>query len=206
MSFGSASWSLVGLLSGKIIGRSTCFAISLIISSVKVFGTVEVPMRTCGLTSFTTVRRSSCFLPFHSSSSRAYGLWAGVSLSPWDLRSSPGLSTHLAIACQRRQLKGRKSCRNYQICFAASSFDLSLSVAIASLTWSAIPVPAVPDPKITTLISVNLSLLTCKPAIIAARVTHPVPWISSLKQAMSGRYLFSNRLALGNPKSSLWRR
>jgi len=74
---------------------------------------------------------------------------------------------------------------------------------MASLTWSAIPVPAVPDPKMTNLISVSLSLLTCKPARIAARVTHPVPWMSSLKQAMSGRYLSSNRRALGSPKSSL---
>ena len=64
---------------------------------------------------------------------------------------------------------------SYQICFPASSLDLELSVAIASLTWSAIPVPAVPDPKIITLMLVKLRWVTCKPAMIAASVTHPVP-------------------------------
>lgn len=58
MSFGSASWSRVGLLKGKIIGRSTCLAISLTTSSVKALGLVEVPISTCGLTSLTTERRS----------------------------------------------------------------------------------------------------------------------------------------------------
>lgn len=58
ISFGSASWSRVGLLKGKIIGRSTCLAISLTTSSVKVLGLVEVPISTCGLTPLTTERRS----------------------------------------------------------------------------------------------------------------------------------------------------
>ena len=50
-----------------------------------------------------------------------------------------------------------------------------LSVAIASLTCSAMPVPAVPAPYTTILISVSFSLLTCKPAKMAASVTQPVP-------------------------------
>ena len=90
---------------------------------------------------------------------------------------------------------------------------------MASRTWSAMPVPAVPDPKITMRMSSSFNLLTWRPAIIAARVTHPVPWTSSLKQAISGVYLsrilrarknqFRSEkcrlgLPLGKPKSSKW--
>jgi hypothetical protein len=92
---------------------------------------------------------------------------------------------------------------SYHICFAASSLVLLPSVAMASRIWSAIPVPAVPDPKITTLTSLRDTWLTCKPAIKAASVTHPVPWTSSLKQAICGRYFSSSRRAFLMPKSSL---
>lgn len=74
---------------------------------------------------------------------------------------------------------------------------------MASRTWSAIPIPADPEPKITTLISESFSLLTCNPPIIAANVMHPVPCTSSLKQASSGRYRSRRRLAFVKPKSSL---
>ena len=63
----------------------------------------------------------------------------------------------------------------YHICLAASSLDLPLSVAMAPATWSAIPVPADPDPKTTILISLSDSLLICKPAMMVARVMQPVP-------------------------------
>lgn len=46
MSLGSASWRRVGLERGKMIGRSTCLAISVTISWVNALGFVEVPMRT----------------------------------------------------------------------------------------------------------------------------------------------------------------
>lgn len=65
------------------------------------------------------------------------------------------------------------------------------------------PVPAVPDPKITIRASLILTLLTCRAAMSAASVTQPVPWTSSLKQAISERYLSSKRLAFLIPKSSL---
>jgi len=94
-SLGFASWRRVGLLSGRMMGRSTYAAISRTISSVKALGLVEVPIRTCGFTSFTTEMRLSCSLPLHSLSSRAKFTWACVSFSPWDFRSRPGLSTHL---------------------------------------------------------------------------------------------------------------
>jgi len=58
---------------------------------------------------------------------------------------------------------------------------------MASRTWSAIPVPAVPAPKITIRMSESLRLETWRPASIAARVTQPVPWTSSLKQGIEGR-------------------
>lgn len=39
--------------------------------------------------------------------------------------------------------------------------------------------------------------------MVAASVTHPVPWMSSLKQGIRGLYLSRIRLALWRPKSSL---
>lgn len=65
------------------------------------------------------------------------------------------------------------------------------------------PVPALPEPKITSLMSSSFSLLTWSPLIIAARVTQPVPWTSSLKHGISGLYLSRSLFALLNPKSSL---
>jgi hypothetical protein len=47
---GVASLFEVGLESGKITGRSTCFAISRTISSVKAPGCAEVPIRIVGRT------------------------------------------------------------------------------------------------------------------------------------------------------------
>lgn len=46
MSSGFASWRRVGFERGKIMGRSTCLAISETISFVKDLGFVEVPIRT----------------------------------------------------------------------------------------------------------------------------------------------------------------
>lgn len=82
MSLGSASWSRVGLLRGKIIGLSTCEAISWMTSFVNAFGFVDVPMSTCGLTSLMTERRSEWSLPSQSESLRAKGICACVSVSP----------------------------------------------------------------------------------------------------------------------------
>lgn len=70
ISLGCASWSRVGLLKGNTMGRSTCFAISLMMSSVKAFGFVDVPIKTCGLTFWMTWNRSVSWLS-HSLSSRA---------------------------------------------------------------------------------------------------------------------------------------
>lgn len=84
------------MLRGKTIGRSTCSAISRMISSEKALGFVDVPMRTCGLTCCTTDRRSRSLSSGHSESSLAKGVWLGVSLSPRDLTRRPGLSRHLS--------------------------------------------------------------------------------------------------------------
>ena len=70
-SCGFASCSLVGLDRGNITGRSTCLAISSTISFVNAPGTVEVPIRTCGLTSLTTESNPLCSFPSQSLSSRA---------------------------------------------------------------------------------------------------------------------------------------
>lgn len=91
----------------------------------------------------------------------------------------------------------------YHICLDASPLDFCVSVAIVSATWSAIPAPAVPEPKITTRTSSNLTWLTWSPANIAASVTQPVPWISSLKHGIFDWYLSRILLAFANPKSSL---
>jgi hypothetical protein len=69
-------------------------AISRIISSVKAFGFVDVPISTWGLTLFTTDSRSLSPSD-HSSSLRAKGFCAGVNWSPKDFTSNPGLSKHL---------------------------------------------------------------------------------------------------------------
>jgi hypothetical protein len=69
-------------------------AISRIISSVKAFGFVDVPISTWGLTLFTTDSRSLSPSD-HSSSLRAKGFCAGVNWSPKDFTSNAGLSKHL---------------------------------------------------------------------------------------------------------------
>ena len=56
MSFGSASCRRVGLERGKMMGRGTWEAISVMMGWVKAFGCVEVPIRTCGF----TVRITEC--------------------------------------------------------------------------------------------------------------------------------------------------
>src|SRR6478735_1369043 len=89
----------------------------------------------------------------------------------------------------------------YQICFAAPSWLIFPSVAIASRTWSAIPSPALPAPKTTIRRSLSFCLLTCRPDRMAARVTQPVPWTSSLKQAKSGRYRSRIFLAINTSMS-----
>lgn len=80
------------LLTGKMIGRSTCFDISLMTSSEKAPACVLVPINTVGFTLFTTSSRpvssppqsSSCLMNFFSISSRI--------LSPSDALISPCLS------------------------------------------------------------------------------------------------------------------
>ncbi|KAK5634937.1 hypothetical protein RRF57_010648 [Xylaria bambusicola] len=57
MSFGTASWRRVGLDRGRITGRGVCEDISLMISSVKEPGTVDVPISTFGWTCLITSRR-----------------------------------------------------------------------------------------------------------------------------------------------------
>lgn len=52
--------------------------------------------------------------------------------------------------------------------------------------------------------SSHLVPLTLNAAMIAAKVTQPVPCTSSLKQAISGVYLSRILLALFRPKSSKW--
>ena len=49
-SAGFASCNLVGLERGRMMGRSTCLAISLTTDSVKAPARVDVPMRTWGFT------------------------------------------------------------------------------------------------------------------------------------------------------------
>lgn len=120
------------MLRGKIMGRSTCLAISRIISSEKALGFVDVPMRTWGLTCWTTESRSRFLSSGHSESSLAKGIWAGVNLSPRDLRRRPGLSRHLDynVLVWVRFKRGRE--HTYHICFDASDLDLRDSVAMVS--------------------------------------------------------------------------
>ena len=140
-SCGLASCSRVGFDKGKMMGRSTCFAISCTTSLVKDPGTVDVPIRTWGLTSLITLCRSLWSLFSHSPSSRAYGICAAVSFSFFDFSSRPGLSTHLRGSALHSLLRPKMA---YHICWPASSLDFPVSCTIASVIWSAIPVPAVP--------------------------------------------------------------
>lgn len=68
ISSGTASWSLVGLDRGRMTGRSAPLAISLMTSSVKDLGTVDVPTRTLGWISLMTDTRDVS-LPSHSDAS-----------------------------------------------------------------------------------------------------------------------------------------
>ncbi len=53
--------------------------------------------------------------------------------------------------------------------------------AIAACSWSAMPVPAVPAPKIITRCAGSVVPVALIAASTAARLTAPVPWMSSLK-------------------------
>ena len=68
-----------------------------------------------------------------------------------------------------------------------------------------LPVPAVPAPYTKIRRSLTSILATHAAAVMAAMVTTAVPWMSSLKQAISGRYFSNNLLAFPRPKSSKWR-
>ena len=55
-SSGSTSHRTVGFDIGKMMGRSTCFAISRMISSLNARECVDVPISTVGFTAFTTAQ------------------------------------------------------------------------------------------------------------------------------------------------------
>lgn len=155
-STGFASWSRVGLLRGNIIGRSTFLAIARMISSVNAPGLVDVPISTWGWTFLMTDERSRSSSG-HPSSSRAKDIWPSVNLSPRDFTRRPGLSMHLGEKVVLVGVLSPYLAVTYQICLEASSFDFRVSVAIVSEIWSAMPVPAVPEPKITTRTSSSLT-------------------------------------------------
>ena len=83
-----------------------------------------------------------------------------------------------------------------------ASSRVSPATVIASVNWSAMPMPAVPAPKITTRWSPRVSPVTRKAPRIAARFTAPVPCTSSLNVRIRFRYRARMRLALAGPKSS----
>ena len=91
----------MGLLSGKMTGRSTCLAISRTISSVNEPGWVDAPMRTCGFTVLMVERRleGGFDVEENSDSERAKDFWAGF--RGVEVVRRPALSTSLS-PCQSR--------------------------------------------------------------------------------------------------------
>lgn len=86
-------------------------------------------------------------------------------MSLWLVRIKPILSTH-------------------QTCLHASCLDSVPSTAMASRIRSAMAIPAVPAPKITTRkVSMGVSLVEWIAAYIAAKATQAVPCTLSLKHA-----------------------
>ena len=81
------------MLNGKIIGLFVCFAISCMISFVKVFGTVEVPTKIVGFIALTAASKFISSSEF-SNSSRflAKGICSGVNPSV-SSNNNPCLST-----------------------------------------------------------------------------------------------------------------
>ena len=93
-------------------------------------------------------------------------------------------------------------CRStHQKRVTASSLE-SPSLTIESRSWSAIPIPAVPAPKMTTRWWRKGVPQTRTAEIAAARVIAPVPCISSLKVQIWLRYLSRMRRPLPGAKSS----
>ena len=74
---------------------------------------------------------------------------------------------------------------------------------IASRIWSAIPMPAVPAPKIDDPLIAHRRVPATRTApSIAASTIAPVPCMSSLKIRAVSRYSLRIRRALDGPKSS----
>ena len=76
------------------------------------------------------------------------------------------------------------------------------SATMAEVSWSAMPAPAVPIPKITIRWPVSGTPVALAAASTAARLTAPVPWMSSLNVSRLFRYRSSSRLAFATPRSS----
>ena len=70
---------------------------------------------------------------------------------------------------------------------AVASASVSPRLIMASRSCRAMPLPALPAPKITTRWSVNGTPDTATPDRTAARFTAPVPWMSSLKVRIRSR-------------------
>src|ERR1035441_4644646 len=84
---------------------------------------------------------------------------------------------------------------------AASSLERP-SRTMASRSWSATPIPAVPAPKMTTRWLRSGVPQTRTAEIAAASVIAPVPCISSLKMQIRSRYFSRIRRPLPGAKSS----
>ncbi len=78
-------------------------------------------------------------------------------------------------------------CRSMAQNLALACSADSPSATRAADSWSAMPTPAVPAPKITMRWSASLIPVARTAAMTAARLTAPVPWMSSLKVSMLPR-------------------
>ena len=168
-SAGTASDSEVGFDIGRITGRAQCAAMSLITGSVNAPDRVDVPIRIVGCTRRTTsaspvppIESSRCH-PATSASGRAYRRCAAP---------RPGVAVVSRPA--------RSTAQNLALARSSGS----PSASIAAVSWSAMPVPAVPAPKITTRCSARPTPVALAAASTAARLTAPVPWMSSLNESV----------------------
>ncbi len=148
-------------------------------------GSLETPMRIVAETFLITSASAICSLsPLQldtSSIGCANFCWTGVMF--------------VLAVCNNPLLSKRKKCLR--------AFNSSIpSITIASRRYSAIPVPALPAPRITICWSENFFLVIFRALDSAPNVTAAVPWMSSLNVQRLSRYLSSIGRACGFAKSS----
>src|SRR5260370_897601 len=136
-------------------------------------GRPDVPMRMLGCT-----RRTTSASPMPPSDSSSGHLATSSAGRAYRRCGSPRPGVALVSRPARSTAQNR----------ARAAPSDSPSACIAAESWSAMPVPAVPAPKITIRWSGRLIPVALAAASTAAKLTAPVPWMSWLNESRRARY------------------